>query len=318
MISVPDGPDLAGRVESVDRPDPEGLTVAGPLDDGGEFVLTRADGLLDGYVRTSSREAWRITPDGAERTQVRPLPVIRRDVNHPPILAPEPPPETPVRLLVTHTIGALLDAGADRAAFHALVRDEVGEAAKVFRESGTGVALELVGIAAIAGRASRSGREILMALPDEDSDRFASVRRARVAANADVVSLISNRFTRERGKAFVRENAAAEFAPYAMNVIRVDTLGSVTRTLAHEIAHNFGADHDIEHVESDDRSGFGHAWHLEAAGRRFHTLLGKQGGELIPRFSNPRQTMGGIPLGCPRIADNARVIRRNSARLPGS
>ncbi|MDW8479984.1 MAG: diguanylate cyclase [Xanthomonadales bacterium] len=85
---------------------------------------------------------------------------------------------------------------------------------------------------------------------------------------------------------------------------------------AHEIGHNFGAEHQLGQTSANP--GYGTAFAREG---QFHTVMGSFGSghpdrnRRLLRFSNPEQRCGGLACGIPNVADNARRLRDNMAAI---
>ncbi|GIX33111.1 MAG: hypothetical protein KatS3mg125_1067 [Lysobacterales bacterium] len=81
---------------------------------------------------------------------------------------------------------------------------------------------------------------------------------------------------------------------------------------AHEVGHNFGAEHQLGQTSANP--GYGTALAREG---QFHTVMGSFGSghpdryRRLLRFSNPDQFCGGMRCGIPNVADNARRLRDN-------
>jgi len=80
---------------------------------------------------------------------------------------------------------------------------------------------------------------------------------------------------------------------------------------SHEVAHNLGAQHNVEQTASAPSDPFPYAHGVVAA--KWMTVMSypPAGGwvETLPVFSNPESSHDGVPLGVEGKADNARMIR---------
>ena len=88
-----------------------------------------------------------------------------------------------------------------------------------------------------------------------------------------------------------------------------------TGTLAHEIGHNMGCNHDRDNASSSTAPyGFGHRFTGDD-GALYRTMMAYAPGQRVARFSNPDVDFAGVPtgvpIGTPGEAHNAQVIRDN-------
>lgn len=88
-----------------------------------------------------------------------------------------------------------------------------------------------------------------------------------------------------------------------------------TGTLAHEIGHNMGCNHDRDNASSSTAPyGFGHRFAGDD-GTLYRTMMAYAPGQRVARFSNPDVDFAGVPtgvpIGTPGEAHNAQVIRDN-------
>jgi len=122
--------------------------------------------------------------------------------------------------------------------------------------------------------------------------------------DADVVMLIT---TFGSGLAYVNsgEDLAFGVSSYS-NMVN-------SRTLAHELGHTYGAQHDVlNDNDLDNPYEYNHGYNAVDEGNGdWHTIMSYQNGCSCPRiafFSNPDISFGSVPLGTNETHDNTRVI----------
>ena len=184
---------------------------------------------------------------------------------------------------------------------------DVARANHAFATSRTGVTLRVVSVRRCDAPEARDPGALLNALVDDPA--CGELRRERDRVRADLVTYIAPATLAARGKAFVMSEPDPRFAAFAYSVVSVLSLGGLT--LAHEIAHNFGCDHDREHVEGAPPGGPAFGWRFCTGGVDYRTIMSRQAGVALPVFSSPRIRFGDSPAGTAR-ADNASVIRANA------
>ena len=92
-------------------------------------------------------------------------------------------------------------------------------------------------------------------------------------------------------------------------------------TMAHEIGHNAGCNHDRVTAEAVDGDGkFNYGYRFTSAGRDTGTIM-SYAGTRVQYFSNPEISYQGQPLGVPadqpKAAYNARTLRESAAFMAG-
>lgn len=181
---------------------------------------------------------------------------------------------------------------------------------------------------ALTGYKSGSGP---IAVPAE----LQPLRAARDQYGADLVSLVRKFNTPENdgcGIAWLlgggRTTLDTNDAPFGYSVVSDGrdagtdgkTYFCLEETLAHELGHNMGLQHDRDTADGDDNVlqdkeygafsfSFGHK--TDTAGGNFYTVMayGDRGQGAFRIFSNPRvTTCGGLPCGIADWADNARAL----------
>jgi len=197
----------------------------------------------------------------------------------------------------------------------------VAIANQVLANSDVGFALRLVGAEQVAytdGNDNLVARDALAgAMDGRISAGLESVRALRDERGADLVSMIRPHDIETRGSCGIAYFPGQGDA-FGVNLVSDGfhswSLCSV-ETLAHEIGHNLGAEHQVG--QSSANAEYAHAY-IQLG--RSHTVMGSFGTGSpdrylrLQRFSNPQQRCGGRPCGA-ADADNARRLRSHFAEV---
>ena len=223
---------------------------------------------------------------------------------------------TVLDLLVVYTAAARSGAG-DTNGMIALIDAAVAEANLAFENSQVNARLQLVRSAEIDYTESGSISEDLDQLEDDSEDGpLYNVRQLRGQSRADLVCLITETTGGPYGLANQMREVEVDFGEKAFSVIQRE-FAVAYLSLAHEIGHNLGCQHDRTTSPFGGAFDFSHALRFEVDGTLYHTVMAYQPGLPVPYFSNPDVSFLGIPTGiaapATNSADNARTINLSAA-----
>lgn len=225
---------------------------------------------------------------------------------------------TYVDLLVVYTSRAKVQRGG-KEAMEALITNAVVETNQAFLESGIDVELRLVGSRQVDYRETGDSEWDLNLFTWNGDGFMDEVHRWRDRAGADIVSLILDNED-WCGIGWTMEALTPYFERYSFNAVAEDCL-DFEATLAHELGHNFGANHEREVVAASGGSlsavfPYAFGWYLDGTLRTImaygdYCTGGHQGCPFVLRFSSSTSTYSGFPTG-DADNDNARVIRNTA------
>lgn len=150
----------------------------------------------------------------------------------------------------------------------------------------------------------------------EGITQSATLRTRRAAVKADLVILVRPG-TAYPGQAWVYCGYPVSGREHAFGLVRSTNLVK-RKTVAHEIGHLLGANHDPGNAEprscwfSDSRGHYFQARGSDGVERRYATIMSYPGADnRVPNFSNPDVRFNGVPTGIRGQRNNARAIRES-------
>lgn len=182
---------------------------------------------------------------------------------------------------------------------------EIAKANEIFQRSGVYIRLNLVGYEVIDMPVEKASTTL--SKMDTATGAFREINTLRRQTGADVVHTFTTEDTRRK------MCGVAYLGGYKGRWDYRDNLGVTVchggETFVHEVAHNFGSDHD----EANAGSGF-HFWYSLGFNRKLQTgfdevsTIMSYGNAEVGVFSNPDIICKGEPCGLEEVSDNARSL----------
>jgi uncharacterized delta-60 repeat protein len=209
-----------------------------------------------------------------------------------------------VDLMVLYTAAARAGAGGT-AGMETLIDLAVAEAHLCYTNSQVNLRLNLVYQGEIDHAESGDFGTELGRLTNRNDGYLDEVFELRNRYSADLVCLIVETESSGTlaGIANILREASIAGAESAFSVIRRCCLVG-NYTLAHELAHNMGCEHDWLHSGGSGVYPYSHGYSFETQGTTYRTVMAYPPGLQIPYFANPDLLYLGVPLGIPEDAPN--------------
>jgi len=327
---------VRGYIESVEWRDSGNYSVMGRLEgDGGDFVLAVEEARLSGSIHAADGRSFVIGSDVDGNTVVQELDLARFPECAGALVAPpsvegprprgdgpspdshvpgEPDPPDFIDVLVAYTPLAELASGGP-AAVRALAQRSIDETNLVYRNSGINTRVRLVWRGRTQYDETLDSHLVhLQRLTTPDDGWMDELHSIRDATGADVVSLFVDD-SEAAGIGYLMQRESVAFDAFAFSVAYFFA-ASNNLTLAHEIGHNQGCQHDRDHAT--DSPVFHYAYGKRFVGddgRQYRTVMGYLPGLRIPHFSNPNVSFQGQLTGRDNKEDNARAINATAGTV---
>ncbi len=225
-------------------------------------------------------------------------------------------PMSTIDLMVVYTPAARQSAEADHSTIGEWIDAAVQDANTAFANSLIATRLNLVETAEVDYTDSGSFHTDLTRLANPADGYMDNVHALRDQYGADLVSLLVGDGDLG-GVGYELSNLySADNASLGFSVVLAAQASAPTFTLAHEIGHNLGAEHDSDNLTDGVSSPFAysHGYRFTADGTSlYHDIMSYDPGATIPYFANPRVLFEGVPTGTYEYSDVARVINQTAS-----
>ncbi len=210
---------------------------------------------------------------------------------------------------------AARDAAGGVAGIESVIDLLVAETNEAFGNSGVNATLALVKTGVITYTEAGNAKTDWKKLTDSTDTTFRSVRQIRDKSKADLVSLIVANGGVWCGYASIPMRTyfgrLGDFEKYAEAVVDYNCTGSYT--LAHELGHLMGANHDPANSDYDGTKVLlPYAFGYQDPNEAFRTIMAyscpTKTCPVIPYYSNPTLTFNGAPMGVRDKNDNVQTL----------
>lgn len=212
---------------------------------------------------------------------------------------------TVVRALVNYTSAA----NNATPSMSGLINLAVSESNQGYANSGVTITLQLAGTGLVSYTETGNFSTELSRYRSTSDGYMDSVHAQRNSVAADVAVLIVNG-SAYCGIGYMNVNASSAFTVVAR------TCATGYYSFAHEIGHNFGANHDPANA-SGSPYAYGHGYQYPAG--RWRTIMAYACSGVsctrINNWSNPNRTRNGVPMGTAATHNNARVLNQRAATV---
>jgi len=194
----------------------------------------------------------------------------------------------------------------------------------MYSRSQSNTKIHLVGVVPIEESEAVSLEDNLAQVTARSDGHFDRVHELRDQYRADLVTLFVKTMGPDSNNSLcglawfgaTSERMAANHEAYMASGFSVVSINNTCspETWAHELGHNFGCNHDIDHAVAPDGSGYDYAFGYRFTGNDgvfYRTIMAAQPAESTGYFSNPNLIFKGHALG-DNNANNAQVISNSS------
>ncbi len=342
VIPLFDGDSARVRRRMVDATLDDGLTWTGDIDGGAGFaILSIAGDAIVGVVQKDRRN-YRIQPAGGGGlhfiVELAPFAPPVDEVTIPPGIKgavddgrePDLRATTTIKILAAFTQQSLTYLASQNTTATQAVALDLAYANAGLANSGIPGRFKLVGTKSVSGSFNDQAlgnprADMLRSLnkvTSGKSDNFRAIRRKRNAVNADLVAMyvMSDPLaTTTCGQGWLYQGTAQP--QFGFSVVNAPCIFPAIQTLAHELGHNLGGDHDryvlLPNTYSNSKFRFGYV-NLQGA---FYDIMAYPNQcaanfincAAIPNYANPNRLYLGFPTGIaqglPGAAHAARTIK---------
>lgn len=213
-----------------------------------------------------------------------------------------------VDLLVVYTPAALARYGT-LSALTAEVNLGVSNSNVSLANAGLAHRFRLVHMSAVSYTESGSSSTDLGFVRNSTDGVLDDVHALRDSVGADVVTLLTQPASPDAcGVGYVMNTNSSSFATYAFNVV-VATCAGANLTLAHEVGHNMGLQHDFSNASFPGVANYAYGYAIPGVARTVMAYACSPSCAREQVFSTPSATFsGGAAAGVADSADNARAL----------
>ncbi len=212
---------------------------------------------------------------------------------------------TTVRVLVNYTSAA----NNATPSMSGLINLAISESNQGYTNSSVAVTLQLAGSGLVTYTETGNFSTELSRYSGTSDGYMDTIHTQRNSVTADVAVLIING-SAYCGLGYLNSSAASAFTVVAR------TCATGYYSFAHEIGHNFGANHDPANA-SGSPYAYGHGYQYPAGSWRTIMAYACSGASCtrINYWSNPNKTYNGVAMGTAAKHDNARVLNQRAATV---
>ncbi len=179
-----------------------------------------------------------------------------------------------------------------------------------FLDSGVDQEVRLVHTAEMVGyNEPGSFNQILQDLQGTNDGKMDNVHSLRTQYGADCVSLLCMN-TQYCGLAYLMTNVSSSFRSWAFSVVNYSCMQN-SQTLAHELGHNMGSNHDPQNASS---GAYSYSFGFRTSNNQYRTIMAYSPGSEIDRWSGPNVSYNGFTMGN-SSQNNVRSLNNTAATV---
>ena len=243
------------------------------------------------------------------RGSIKPGPTLFADIG------PCADPPTDIDAMVVYTPAARMAAGG-KDAMEGLVYLAVADTNESYLNSDINQRLRLAHVEEVSYTETGASLTDVKRLQNGSDGFLDNVQTLRDTFAADTVTLITETLD-FCGQGYFMRTVDHSFESFAYSVVRRDCLTGYF-SLAHELGHNMGADHDLANEMGGGTYPYNHGFintSPTAPVKPWHTIMANQAppSTRVKYWSNPSVSdAGGDPMGNAATADNHRVLNNTA------
>ncbi|MDP7062181.1 MAG: M12 family metallo-peptidase [Planctomycetota bacterium] len=177
-----------------------------------------------------------------------------------------------------------------------------------FADSGVNQEVRLVHTEEMVGYNEPSSfNQMLQDLQRNNDGKMDNVHSLRTQYGADCVSLLCMN-SQYCGLAYLMTNVSASFRSWAFSVVNYSCMQN-SQTLAHELGHNFGSNHDPQNASS---GAYSYSFGFRTSNNQYRTIMAYWPGTEIDRWSGPNVSYNGYTMGN-SSQDNVRSLNNTAS-----